>query len=766
MTAINVSFFATASADRIERSAMAVPDLAYLIRTRTPAANKMSAPWVKLATFGELRSANGSLRHDENVQAVSGVELDYDGEIIAVDEAVERLEAARLDCIVYTSPSHALTKPRWRILAPLRVAQAGASWALRDYRSRMLARLNGVLGGVASNESWTLSQAYYFGRIVGREADFRCEYLPGDYIDDRHDLDAAAIGKPVKQRKGTGGGEGAVDEILGGAGLHDSVRGYAWRLARRGLESAEIRAVLIPVIRSAERDPERIRTMIEGGEVDRIVESAVAKARQTEPVPLVNPIPPAEPYPVEALGPILGPAAQAIAEIVQVPLALAGNSVLAAAALAAQGIADVQTQGGDRPLSLYVLTVAESGARKSTADAIAMQPAKDHQRALDKRYADERAEYAADREAHKTREKAARDAAGDSPDVLRESLLRLSKQAPREPRKPFVILRDPTIEGIAKSLRDGQFSQGLFNDEGGTVIGGYSLSDESRMRTLAGLNDLWGGAPLNRVRATNDENGTLYGRRVSLHLMAQPGVAATLFSEEIFRDTGFLARCLIAAPESLAGTRLHDEGRAFAFDPFSDARLARYRTALAALFALPPVTDDEAGGLLLRRLRADESASLLVDEYNRVEAAQRDGGEYSRDRAFASKAVEHACRIAGVLTLVADPYLHAIPREAMAGAVQLVRFYLSEQIRLSAASAVDEGLRLAQTLLDWIAAKGVTQFSRRDVRRSARRVLRDANQCQIALDKLVEFGWLIHEGGGRYVVPEAALSALRDPEAA
>jgi hypothetical protein len=761
-----VTFFRSANASTRGEGRLAPDELAALICATEPAPTKASAAWLKLARFGEVATEKGSYRHDANVREVSGVELDYDGGKVAVDDALAALRAAGVEAILYTSPSHAPEAPRWRVLAPLRAAVTGELEPLRQGRSRMLARLNGVLGGVASGESWTLSQAYYFGRIVGREADFRCEYLQGDRIDTRPDLDAGAIGKPEKERKQRGGGEDDVAAIIGGEGLHNSVRDYAWRLARKGLEADEIRAVLVPMIEKAERGPERLAAMIHGGELAGIVESAVRKASQAEPVPLLNPLPPAAAYPVEALGPILGPAAEAIAEIVQVPLSLAGNSVLAAAALAAQPIANVQTQGGDRPLSLYVLTVAESGARKSTADGIAMQPAKDHQRTLERRFDEGRAEYAAAREAHKLREKVAREKAGDSADLLQPALLKLAKEAPREPRKPFVIVRDPTIEGIARSLRDGQYSQGLFNDEGGTVIGGYSLSDESRMRTLAGLNDLWGGAPLNRVRATNDENGTLYGRRVSLHLMAQPGVASTLFAEAIFRDTGFLARCLIAAPESLAGTRLHDEGRAFAFDPFADPRLAHYRDALAALFAMEPITDDDVGGLMPRMLRADESAAMLVAEYNRVETAQRDGGEYSLDRAFASKAVEHACRIAGVLTLVREPMLHSIPRAAMAGAIRLVRFYLSEQIRLSAASTVDESLKRAQQLLDWIAAKRLTRFTRRDVMRNAKRVFRSAPELSKALDQLVRFGWIVHEGRSRYIVPEAALAALHEPDAA
>jgi putative DNA primase/helicase len=52
-------------------------------------------------------------------------------------------------------------------------------------------------------------------------------------------------------------------------------------------------------------------------------------------------IPPADAFPVDALGGILGSAAHAIHDRVQAPLAICGQSVLAAASLAAQGHADV-----------------------------------------------------------------------------------------------------------------------------------------------------------------------------------------------------------------------------------------------------------------------------------------------------------------------------------------------------------------------------------------------------------------------------------------
>ncbi len=89
------------------------------------------------------------------------------------------------------------------------------------------------------------------------------------------------------------------------------------------------------------------------------------------PEPLRAPLPPAEHYPVEALGNVLGGAARALHESIKAPLALCAQSVLAAASLAAQAHYDVRLPWGQRrPLSLFLLTVGESGERKSAVDDV------------------------------------------------------------------------------------------------------------------------------------------------------------------------------------------------------------------------------------------------------------------------------------------------------------------------------------------------------------------------------------------------------------
>jgi hypothetical protein len=99
--------------------------------------------------------------------------------------------------------------------------------------------------------------------------------------------------------------------------------------------------------------------------------------RETRPerLPLFPPLPPAAPYPLDALGPILGEAASAIARKVQAPAAIAAQSVLAAASLAVRHAnVSVGLHGQRRPLSLYLVSSASSGDRKSTTDNEALWP--------------------------------------------------------------------------------------------------------------------------------------------------------------------------------------------------------------------------------------------------------------------------------------------------------------------------------------------------------------------------------------------------------
>jgi hypothetical protein len=193
---LHVTFFPDSTGSSFTTENIYIWDLRDLI-CNTAAATKEQLPWLKLATFGDQRSDKNSLRHNDNIIAINGVEGDYDGEQVALASAVKRLKAAHIRCLVYTSPRHTSAAPRWRVLAPTSCALAP------EERSKLMARLNGVLGGILSNESFTLSQSYYYGKLIGN-GQHRCDYYGGDFIDERPDLDGGAAYKKTRSRVANG----------------------------------------------------------------------------------------------------------------------------------------------------------------------------------------------------------------------------------------------------------------------------------------------------------------------------------------------------------------------------------------------------------------------------------------------------------------------------------------------------------------------------------------------------------------------------------
>lgn len=172
---LTVTQFADAGSKRQDRQTVSLRQFAESIRaTRAP--TKAELPWLKLAIFGDIPTPKGALRHDANLTGVEGVEGDYDAGLVTVAEACARLAAADLAAVVYTTPSHTVAAPRWRVLAPT------AATLSPDDREALCERLNGALGGILAPESFTRSQAYYFG-ATGEGVDHDVHLIEGRAID-------------------------------------------------------------------------------------------------------------------------------------------------------------------------------------------------------------------------------------------------------------------------------------------------------------------------------------------------------------------------------------------------------------------------------------------------------------------------------------------------------------------------------------------------------------------------------------------------------
>ena len=451
------------------------------------------------------------------------------------------------------------------------------------------------------------------------------------------------------------------------------------------------------------------------------------------------------PYPIAALGDVLGGAAQSIAAKCQCSPALAAQSVIAVASLAAQQLADVRMPYGQtRPLSLYLFTVAASGERKSTADNEALIPVRMHEKNLRRDYLPGlegwRISHAAWSAEHK---KIEADRKHDR--QSREAALSVLGPAPVEPVRPLFTAPEPTVEALAKHWGTLPGSVGLFTPEGGQLTSGYGFGPEHRLKTASWLSTLWDGGGLRRFRA-GDGVTDLPGRRLAMHVMIQPDAAAAFLTDPILRDQGILSRLLLASPASLAGNRKWRE------PPSSlDAPMRRYATAILTAFECPASAANTAGNELTPRALAlgPDAKAAWVAFHDHIEAAMAPDGALENLRDVGSKAAENAARIAGVQAIIENPEATSISGEAMSSGCELAAWYVGEALRLSDAYRGPASLRNAIRLRDWLLTKGKREASLREVMQYDPAPIRQKAQAEAALATLVDYGHLTRQGDGR-----------------
>jgi hypothetical protein len=433
-----------------------------------------------------------------------------------------------------------------------------------------------------------------------------------------------------------------------------------------------------------------------------------------EPIPLV--IDEADaPYPLAALGAVLGGAAQAIVDIVQVPAALAAQSVLAAAAMAAQPHANVLRAGQPIPLSLFALTIAESGDRKTAADRLALRAHQQRQLTLLDTYREALIDYRNQKDAFQRVRGQTLEQTRGGVETLAAELGKLEE--PKVPPLPFILAEEPTLEGLQKSLIHGQLSQGLFSDEGGQFFGGHAGRPENMLKSVSGLSSLWDGSPISRIRAAEGESAHRVGCRLSVHLMIQPIVAHEVLCNPVLQGQGFLARFLIAWPQSLAGSRFYQD-----LDPDQDLRLARYWRRMAQLLALVP-PQDESGGLAPRALPIEpEALKTWIAAHDHIEQQLGRGGDLQEIKATAAKGAENLLRIAGIMAVVEES--GTLTPTLIERAAVLVAWYLDEALRVGHPVKVEARLLQAQRLLDWLRANDWQSFEARELQRKGPRFAR------------------------------------------
>ncbi len=458
------------------------------------------------------------------------------------------------------------------------------------------------------------------------------------------------------------------------------------------------------------------------------------------PTPVIPNTEHALPYPIDALPPIIRSAVTSYQQYGQQPLPLIACSALANVSLACQTLANVAR---DRmlisPVSLFFLVVAGSGERKSAADYMFSKATRQWQ-------LDAREQLEPEIKVAMTLHQAWRvekegvlnqirrtSLLGSETEILREHLVNLVSNEPPVPLLPVLFFEDATQEALASHIAHGWPSASLWSDEGGIVMGGHGMQTNST-KFIALLNRLWDGKAFIAHRKTS-KSFTVANRRLTVSLMMQPLILEQMLAKNggISRQSGFLARSLIAYPKSAMGNRYYQE------PPDTLSALPEFHQRLVDCLDTS-LSLDKTGCHTIPTLRFSPQAKIAwVSFFNRIESGLQHSNQWQSIKDFASKAAENVARLAALFHLFEgrDGDISVLQIEQ---ASEIISWHLHETKMILGNQPKTPEQEDCVQLLQWIIDKELSETTPRHLQQFS--PIRDKMRRDLAIKSLSELNYL------------------------
>lgn len=382
------------------------------------------------------------------------------------------------------------------------------------------------------------------------------------------------------------------------------------------------------------------------------------------------------PFPVDAFPQIIRNAIYEVEQHTQAPQGLIAASALGVISLACQNRIDVCRLTNLRsPVSLYLLTLAESGERKSTVDKMLMKPLYQLEEELFDKYTHALNTWRSDEEIFNFERKALMSKLKS--DIRRnkdhlatnEQLKALLASHQQPPIRFKQIFNDATPAAIKDYLCGYWRSIGLMSDEAGTIFDGYALNE------LPFINKMWDGAMF-PVERKSEPDKLIKDARMTLGLMIQPDVFKKGYLErkgDAAKGIGFFARCLICQPGSTQGNRQ------ITSPVVSNEHLPVFHQRLIDIVNESIARNEENERQCLRF--SPEAEKHWLEFYNKVESEMGLLGFLSDFKDYASKMAENMARLAALLHYFSGDE-GDISIAAVKAAVDIMAWYIEEYIRL------------------------------------------------------------------------------------
>jgi hypothetical protein len=276
-------------------------------------------------------------------------------------------------------------------------------------------------------------------------------------------------------------------------------------------------------------------------------------------------------------------------------------------------------------------------------------------------------------------------------------LEQLHANEPQPPLVPRLMYEDVTPEALVSSLHNGWHSAGLLSDEGGIVFGSHGMSKDSAMRNLSLLNRLWDGKGIKIDRKTT-ASARLRGARLTVGLAVQPDTLREFFgaTKSLTRGTGFLARFLIAWPDSTMGTRFHKKA------PERWTCKAAFAAGLTRLLNIEPEMN-KRGELSPNVLdMSPEARHEWIRFHDSIEKRLAPGCDLTEVGDVASKTADNAARLAALFHLYENGPKGEISKDRLGKAVVIAEWHVYEARRFFGEISNPQSLSNAQKLEEWL----------------------------------------------------------------
>lgn len=379
-----------------------------------------------------------------------------------------------------------------------------------------------------------------------------------------------------------------------------------------------------------------------------------------------------------------------VEQITQAPIALIFASCMSVISATVQGIvnATYPTINGNRsiPCSLFFLTLADSGERKTTVDTYFKKPINEWEKTTAKQFSAELKTYKGlkkvwDIKTKKFESELHKLDSSNNNSECNNILINHYNVEPTYPINKKLLIMDATPEAFMRELQ-AYPSKAQLSSEGGTIFGSNSMSAENLIKTLSQTNELWDGNGINRSRMSEESNISVSQVRVTLGIAIQPSVFQQFMktSNKIAQGSGYLARFLVSHPKSTKGKRiisLESFKNKLAI-PFLDNFYVRIQQLLNIGIKLDENNDFQNIDITL----SHEAELLWEDFYNRNEEQLDEGGNYDHISGFASKSAEHLVRLATCLHIFCDASgSPEINKNIMQASIEVMYWYIREQKR-------------------------------------------------------------------------------------